>query len=166
MCPWLSLWESCQPNRLTERVLRLMVGKRVLERGPSQAAPAGGSQLSQRESQGRFAPFHDGQNTIQRNTQKPSGGGRLIASPTGAGQRIPPNCHLSAGLQGALGEQNGEPAPSRPGRGREGTNSPNSMILWNPPRCAGWDCDSRGELYLTKISCHRKRWHPSAPHPG
>ena len=23
---WLSLWESCQPNRLTERVPRLRVG--------------------------------------------------------------------------------------------------------------------------------------------
>ena len=129
----------------------------VLERGTLSVCPLRGSQLSQRESQGRFAPFHDGQNTIQRNTQKPSGCGRLIASPTGAGQRIPPNSHLSARLQGALGKQNGEPAPSRPGRGREGANSPNSMILWNPPRCAGWDCDSRGELYLTKISRHRKR---------
>ena len=138
----------------------------VLERGTLSVCPLRGSQLSQRESQGRFAPYHVQHFPIQPNTQESKPGGRLIASPTGAGQRIPPNCHLSAGLQGALGEQNGEPAPSRPGRGREGTNSPNSMILWNPPRCAGWDCDSRGELYLTKISCHRKRWHPSAPHPG
>ena len=157
MCPWLSLWESCQPNRLTERVLRLMVGKRVLERGPSQAAPAGGSQLSQRESQGRFAPYHVQHFPIQPNTQESKPGGRLIAPPTMAEQRIPLNSHLSARLQGAWGKQNGEPAPSRPGRGREGANSPNSMILWNPPRCAGWDWDSRGELYLTKISRHRKR---------
>ena len=54
--PWLSLWESCQPNRLTERVLRLMIGKRPLERGTLSDCPLRGSQLSQRESQGRFAP--------------------------------------------------------------------------------------------------------------
>ena len=39
--PWLSLWESCQPNRLTERVLRLMVGGVCWNAGPSQAAPYG-----------------------------------------------------------------------------------------------------------------------------
>ena len=39
--PWLSLWESCQPNRLTERVLRLMVGQRPLERGPLSVCPYG-----------------------------------------------------------------------------------------------------------------------------
>ena len=55
--PWLSLWESCQPNRLTERVLRLMIGKRPLERRTLSVCPIRGSQLSQRESQGRFAPY-------------------------------------------------------------------------------------------------------------
>ena len=39
--PWLSPWESCQPNRLTERVLRLMVGSVHWNVGPSQAAPYG-----------------------------------------------------------------------------------------------------------------------------
>ena len=67
--PWLSLWESCQPNRLTERVLRWMVGQRLLERGTLSDCPMRGSQLSQRESQGRFAPYHVQQNTIHRNTQ-------------------------------------------------------------------------------------------------
>ena len=66
--PWLSLWESCQPNRLTERVLRLMVWGRVLERGTLSVYPFRGSQLSQRESQGRFAPYYVQHNTIHRNT--------------------------------------------------------------------------------------------------
>ena len=39
--PWLSLWESCQPNRLTERVLRLMVESLYWNVGPSQTAPYG-----------------------------------------------------------------------------------------------------------------------------
>ena len=39
--PWLSLWESCQPNRLTERVLRLMIGSVHWNVGPSQSAPMG-----------------------------------------------------------------------------------------------------------------------------
>ena len=39
--PWLSLWESCQPNRLTERVLRLMFGSVHWNVGPSQSAPMG-----------------------------------------------------------------------------------------------------------------------------
>ena len=39
--PWLSLWESCQPNRLTERVLRLMVESVYWNVGPSQTAPYG-----------------------------------------------------------------------------------------------------------------------------
>ena len=46
-----------------------MVGGRVLERGTLSVYPFRGSQLSQRESQGRFAPYHVQQNTIHRNTQ-------------------------------------------------------------------------------------------------
>ena len=66
--PWLSLWESCQPNRLTERVLRLMVGS-VIGTWDPLSLPRRGSQLSHRESQGRFAPYRVRRGTIHRNTQ-------------------------------------------------------------------------------------------------
>ena len=39
--PWLSLWESCQPNRLTERVLRLKVESVYLERRTLSVCPYG-----------------------------------------------------------------------------------------------------------------------------
>ena len=54
--PWLSLWESCQPNRLTERVLRLRIGSVYWNAGPSQTAPYGAA--SSPKGRAKVASLH------------------------------------------------------------------------------------------------------------
>ena len=60
--PWLSLWESCQPNRLTERVLRLMVESVYWNVGPSQTAPYGAA--SSPKGRAKVASLHTMSNKI------------------------------------------------------------------------------------------------------
>ena len=60
--PWLSLWESCQPNRLTERVLRLMVESLYWNVGPSQTAPSGAA--SSPKGRAKVASLHTMSNKI------------------------------------------------------------------------------------------------------
>ena len=67
--PWLSLWESCQPNRLTERVLRLMVESVYRNVGPSQTAPYGAASSPKGRAKVASLSYHVQQNTIHRNTQ-------------------------------------------------------------------------------------------------
>ena len=63
--PGLSLWESCQPNRLTERVLRLMVGNVFWNAGPSQStpygvasSPKGRAKVASLRTMSNLFPFH------------------------------------------------------------------------------------------------------------
>ena len=67
--PWLSLWESCQPNRLTERVPRLRVAQRLLERGTLSDCPFGAASSPKGRAKVASLSYHVQQNTIHQNTQ-------------------------------------------------------------------------------------------------
>ena len=62
--------------------------------------PQRGSQLSQRESQGRFAPYHVQQNTIHRNTQSTNVAGIYSLPYGGLSKNLPAKLQFAWLLMG------------------------------------------------------------------